>query len=424
MRTGFPVVRVAIVIAAAVSAGAFAGDSAAPGSTPSTSPGSDTADIYAVVARNCRPLVDSGQQIGIVVGVIQGERRLVAGFGRRDKDKPGAPDGGTLFELASITKTFTAAVLETMVESGEVRLDAPAETYMPEGIKLPTRDGRVITLEHLITHTSGLANVPDTLDARPLPADPRTEFTLARMGEYLRRVSLVSPPGDEYRYSSTGMGLVGIALTNVRKTNYEKLLRSSVLEPLGMSDTCMTPSGEQRARLATGYAVTRDDGDRFVAEPTCNWSLSECFSGAGGLYSTADDMMKYLAANLGMGDAPLAAALERTQRPRHKTDRGTEVGMAWGVGRNERGKVGVFHGGNTWGYSCFMILSREGRKGVVVLSNSSESVEKLAFDILAQTPHKAEKTVGSGLGQKCLQYRISVGATSVQGRGSVVTGRK
>jgi serine-type D-Ala-D-Ala carboxypeptidase/endopeptidase len=375
----------ALALAAALLTAACPASGAAIETTAPTVQTTDS-DLYATAARYCQPLIDSGQQVGIVVGVIQGDRTLVAGFGRAKKESPEVPDGRTLFELASITKTFTAATLEVMIESSDVGFDDAVQQYLPATLKMPEGKARAITFRDLITHTSGLPNVPDDFVGSAHKANPRDDYTIDKMAAYLARVALLSPPGESYQYSSTGMGLVGLALVGVRKTSYEELIKSCVLDPLGMNDTCMRPSPDQLARLADGYIVTENPRGGYAARRTVNWSLTECFSGAGGLYSTADDMMKYMAANMGLGASPLVGTLERTQRPLHKRDAKGDIGMAWHIGTNARGRTAVFHGGNTWGYSCFMVFCRGSKAGVVILCNTSESVEQTAMDILTHLP--------------------------------------
>jgi CubicO group peptidase (beta-lactamase class C family) len=116
------------------------------------------------VDKLARPIVADGRAVGISVGVLDetGGTHFF-GYGKLATDGEAAPDADTLFEIGSITKCFTAVLLADMVHKGEVRLEDPAERYVPEGVRLPRVAGRAITLEDLATYSSGLPRMPDNI---------------------------------------------------------------------------------------------------------------------------------------------------------------------------------------------------------------------------------------------------------------------
>lgn len=240
---------------------------------------------------------------GIVVGVIDPSgHRIVAGG-------PAGADGfdrDTLFEIGSISKIFTSLLLADMVQRGEVSLDDPARTYLPQGATMPTRDGREITLLDLATHRSGLPRLPGNLSITDA-ANPYVDYTEADMLEFLAGYALPRGAGAEYEYSNLGTGLLGYLLARRAGTDYETLVQQRILGPLGMDDTTIALDVDERARFATGH-------DHYM-RPTSPWDLP-ALAGAGALRSTMDDMLRLLAFALGEPNAILSSAVEMTMERR------------------------------------------------------------------------------------------------------------
>src|SRR5436309_1615580 len=139
----------------------------------------DSAEIRAALVNR----VDEGKKaVGIVVGTIDEKGRDVIGYGRLSKGRKDTPDGETIFEIGSITKVFTSLVLADMIERGEVKPDDPVQEYLPASVKVPTRDGRQITLLDLSMQVSGLPRMPNNFK----PADPANPGDASR-NRYSRR---------------------------------------------------------------------------------------------------------------------------------------------------------------------------------------------------------------------------------------------
>lgn len=229
--------------------------------------------------------------VGLVIGVVFPGGRRVFGYGRRGGEGgDSSPDQDTIFEIGSITKVFTAALLADMARRGEVRLDDPVQRYLPAGVQVPTRGGRAITLLHLATHTSGLPRLPGNLGRTVRDrANPYAHYTVDDLYAFLNGCRLARVPGERYAYSNLGAGLLGHVLALRAGMGYEALVTRRLCGPLGMMDTAVTLSPEQRGRLAQGHAASD--------EPVPLWDLP-MLAGAGALRSTARDMLAFLAANL------------------------------------------------------------------------------------------------------------------------------
>jgi D-alanyl-D-alanine-carboxypeptidase/D-alanyl-D-alanine-endopeptidase len=309
-----------------------------------------------------RPLVDDGTVVGLAVGLLRGDQTCVFGYGTVSKTAEEAPDGKTVFEIGSVTKVFTALLLADMARHKLVGLDDPIHKHLPDSAISSPPDERPITLVDLATHTSGLPRLPDNLlvpgvvDAR----NPYAHYTADHLYAFLAKRSLVRPADAPVSYSNLGMGLLGHLLARRAGTSYENLVVQRICSPLGMNDTRIELSDELRARLAQGH--------NFAGKPASNWDIPT-LAGCGALRSTADDMLLFLAAQVGLTKTPLEAAMQATQRPRHSLgNSGGSIALGWHI--RPDGNV-LWHNGQTGGYHSFVAFQKERRIGVVLLSNSA-----------------------------------------------------
>jgi D-alanyl-D-alanine-carboxypeptidase/D-alanyl-D-alanine-endopeptidase len=316
----------------------------------------------------------SSNQIGIVVGVIEPAGRRIIAYGSSGREGNSAVDGNTVFEIGSITKVFTSLLLADMAQHGEVSLTDPVAKYLPAGAKMPERGGRVITLEDLSRHRSGLPRLPTNLDAASNPQNPYASYSVKQLYEFLSDYQLTRDIDAQFEYSNLGGGLLGHVLGLAAGKDYETLILSRVCKPLGMNNTGITLSPELNLRLAMGH-----DG-RF--EPTSAWDLPT-LAGAGALRSTANDMLSFLAAQLGYTKSDLDPAISATHGKRTPADSGMEIGLGW-LMRPKRGSEIIWHNGGTGGYRTFAGFDPKARIGVVVLTNVSTpvGVDDLGFHLL------------------------------------------
>jgi CubicO group peptidase (beta-lactamase class C family) len=318
----------------------------------------------------------SGRRVGLVVGYVAGGEQWVRGYGRSGTGAHDRPDGGTIFEMGSITKVFTGLLLADLAERGIVGLDDPLARYLPASAAVPTSGGREITLADLASHTSGLRRDPKGMLGRWLADrhNPYAALSAEDVYEGLARTRLRRRPGERARYSNLGAGLLGQALARAAGQPYEQLVRERIGLPLELHDTFVTPSEEQAARLAVGH--TR--GGR----PVGRFELP-ALAGAGALRSTAPDMLRFLAANLDPASTPLAVQLEGIQRPRRRLGRGMDVGLGWLIVR-PRGpaRAMLWHNGGTNGFRSFVGAIRDAGIAVVVLGNTARSVDRLGLRLV------------------------------------------
>jgi CubicO group peptidase (beta-lactamase class C family) len=328
----------------------------------------DIAEIRSIMANR----VESGRAVGMVAGVIDEKGRQVIVSGKVSLEGAQQPDGDTVFEIGSVTKVFTSLILADMIEKGAVKPDDPVSKLLPATVKVPSRNGRQITLLDLSMQVSGLPRLPDNLKPAD-PANPYADYDAAKLYEFLSRYALTRDPGEKYEYSNLAVGLLGHALALKAGMSYEDLLRRRIFDPLGMSSTSITLSEAQKKRLAPGY-----DGS---LKPVKNWDFA-VLAGCGAVRSTVNDMLKFVAANLELTDTPLKAAMRRMRTMRKEIGvPDLEIGMAWHVFTKFDTQI-WWHNGGTYGYRSFLGFNPAKKEGVVVLCNTYMDNDDLGKHVL------------------------------------------
>lgn len=354
----------------------------------------------------------------LVIGIIRGKDIDVKGYGHVSDVQDFTPDEHTIFEIGSATGVFTTSLLMLETQRGSFRLDDPINEFLPRDIQLPVyqpficrmeEGSRLVATGHdkmrmicepdpdrlpisvsfcdLASHTSGLPNTPSGLYTwNPLEwlgnkrDDPYDDFTREELYDNLYKHVLSLPPGSFYQYSEAGMALLGNILADFNHESYDLLLNRSILEPLRMYDTGMEIPPGKSNRFAAGH-------DRR-GKITGHWHF-EAMAPAAGLRSTAGDLLRFLEANLSLGDDSLSQAFVQVQQPRidvpkHKTGRVTMGAYGWFVSiLSEESNLPVnWISGGTGGFRSFLAFNRDRNIAIVVLSNSANPVDQIGFDIL------------------------------------------
>ncbi len=303
----------------------------------------------------------NGTQLSICI--ITGDTEKYVGIERRNDSLVYVENSDSVFEIGSITKTFTGTMLARLVYDGKVRLDDPIKNYLPVTLNQSSLNGKEPTLVELADHTSGLPFEPANVrndDAHPFDEyAPYKYYSTDRLYDYLsHQLVLQSTPGEKRTYSNLGAGLLGHILTVVTKKTYEELLFETICKPLRMQNTFveLTPEHIHRmvqGRYPNGNLLSFGDGD------------CDALTGCGGIKSSTRDLVKYLKANISDTTYFYLAQKSTKQFDEHLTG-----GLGWAT-YSERGKhhVGAF--GATPGYTSGVIFERNTRVGVVLLTNVS-----------------------------------------------------
>jgi serine-type D-Ala-D-Ala carboxypeptidase/endopeptidase len=312
--------------------------------------------VAAVVDTLAGVLVARGECVGVAVGVDHGGVQGFFAYGEAVRGSGRRPEPRTEFQISSITKVFTTTLLALYANRHVVRLDAPLQNYVPRGITVPSFAGRQITLMELATHTSGLPRQPPRRGDSLSPAD---------MFAFLNSYRLPRAPGAQFEYSNFGVALLAHALAKATDTPWETLVERDITSKLGMPDTRLNLDNEQRARMAVGY----DQAGMRAREKLSNWPA---FNGAGALFSTVNDLMKFLAWNEGEAKSDLNSLLDDLHKPRFALRRpGAAMGLAWHIlPMGTSGSSIAWKNGGTLGYSSYIGFVPGAKSGIVVLSNT------------------------------------------------------
>ena len=295
-----------------------------------------------------------GMNTGVSIGIVKHGVRRVFAYGTAQPD--------SLFEVGSISKTFTALILARMVAEGKTKLDEPVRELLPEGtVARPKPDVREITLLDLATHHSGLPRMPGNF--RPADRDnPFADYHPADLYAYLERHGVVRPVDASFLYSNLGFGLLGQALADRAQTSYWDLLKAEITVPLGLNDTVVFLSPDQQRRFIQGH-----NGEHH---PVHSWDL-DGLAGAGAIRSTAGDMLTYLEAQLHPAKAgELAAAIQNSHQIRAEAGPGAGIGLSWFYNVPIPGSRCYWHGGATAGYTSDAFFNLKDDYAAVVLLNT------------------------------------------------------
>ena len=345
-------------------------------------------EMQSLMNRDLDALRRSGAFVhgGVSIGIsIHGVRRVFA-YGTAKPD--------SIFEIGSVTKTFTALALAQMAQQGLVKLDEPVRDLLPPGtVEKP--NGAEITLLDLATHHSGLPRMPSGFYQKNKD-DPFADFHAADLYDYMSRHGVKKPADASFGYSNLGVGLLGQVLADRARMSYAELVKREVTDPLELKDTVVALSPEQRSRLIQGYNGYSDGPDGFrrashaYGDPVPPTTL-DAIAGAGALHSTVDDLLKFLEENLHpqLHGGPLSAALEETHRLHAEMadsatnaaviPAGTRIALIWW-----RSADGCYmHGGGMPGYTASALFHPGGDWAVAVLSNTGPG-GLLSSDLIAE----------------------------------------
>ena len=345
------------------------------------------------VSRIVKEYVDTNKA-GMVIGVIRAEgndvmsKRFSFGHVRKDTLSP-RPDSLTIFHIGSVTKSFTATILSSLIQQGgPLNLNDLVEDHIPlNTVKAPvfvTTGGDTIKMKiiDLATHYSALPDDPIH------PVNDSTTYQM--MYNYLNNHRLSRTPGECFLYSNLGVSFLGVVLTHTLGKEIDSLFIQKISDPLGLPDTRIFLSQQQDLRRATGYGPNGDSAGYFKD----SWPA---FYAAGGLYTTIKDFTKYLEFNMGLINNGMQNILDSAHFIRrvsndtcHNPNSKGRVGLVWQMSplfpELSNNFYYTWKDGGVPGFSSFICFTTDTAKniksGVVMIVNQSIPVDKLATDIL------------------------------------------
>jgi CubicO group peptidase (beta-lactamase class C family) len=338
------------------------------------------------VASEVRAFLAERDAPSVAVAVVTAQGVVWSGaFGLADRDASRAATLETPYQIGSVTKVFTAALLLRLRDRGLLQLDDPLGKWLPSDVQLPTGPAG-ITLRHLLTHSAGLPGDPVNRQDVDGVMQP---YSVRELYAGLRETHLRAAPGREWYYSNLGYALLGHVIERVTGRPFEAVLKSDLLAPLDMLHSSITLEPEAEASLASHYWP-----EDTIRRRHSRWVFGEV-AAFGGLATTATDLAKFVAFELGdpaAVDPPLSReTVAESQRPQYVFDGWRQaMGIGWWVRRDPEVGTIVHHGGEVDGHSSYVALSRTHGVGVIVLANlGGPTATDLGEQVLRRTIESA-----------------------------------
>ena len=304
---------------------------------------------------------------GIAVGILHNGEVSAQGFGVTNVDHPLPVTDTTLFQIGSITKTFTGTLIMRLVEQGKIELDAPVRSYLPDFRVVDEAVSAQVTVRQLMTHTSGWEG---DLFLDTGPGDDALAKYVAEMAQQTQ----LAPLGTHWSYNNANFALLGYLIEVITGEPYEQVLRRQLLEPLGLDEAFLKPTAVMTHRYVVGHNVGADTIK--VMEP---WQLSRAVGPMGGLITDVHNLLRY--ARFHMGDATVATdasqpvisaeSVAAMQTPQVTVWGDEKWGLTWSVDQSD-GITVVQHGGGTTGQITRLMLVPAHNFAIAVFTNAQQ----------------------------------------------------
>ncbi len=320
-----------------------------------------------------------------VSGVIIVDNKIIwsKAFGISDADKRIQADTTTIYRTGSISKSFTAFLMMELVQEGVITLSDPIELYLPEIKKLNGySDSTKITFRHLANHTSGLIREPNLKGAATGPISKWETKVL----ESIPNTSFQYSPEERFSYSNIGYGILGLALSRAANKPFMELIEEKIFKPLQIDNSYFVVPDDKIFNLSKGLEIgslgkvdrekpEREHMGRGYKVPN------------GGIYSTPNDLAKFILCNMGLSVKLLSkdnmALMQKSQTP---TGNWRSYGLGFGIQQDSLLTV-IGHGGGVAGYRANLAFDKDRGNGVVLMKNYSAgnpNINKLSFNLLKE----------------------------------------
>ena len=322
---------------------------------------------------------------GMVIGVKYQDSVFYYGYGTTSKEVDNVPNENTIFEIGGLTKSFTASLVSLLVNEGQMQYEQTLNTYLPS--ELQNEELAKLTIDQLVTHTSKLPRMPMEFGVKELEDNnPYAHYTKQDLMEFYKEYIPIEMKKkkrkkkknkDNYAYSHLNYALLESAIEVSQRQKFEKILAEKILNPIGLNDTRVELSEEQKDRLAIGYTTS--------GKSTPPWKFKS-FQASEGLKSTAKDLIKFAEIHMGNDNSKLTTAFVQTHLGQKETGLNKRVKSSRGwhvITTNKKHDDIVAHTGNTNGYRAYLAFVKESNTAVVILTNSEHNLHNLGYLILS-----------------------------------------
>jgi serine-type D-Ala-D-Ala carboxypeptidase/endopeptidase len=332
----------------------------------------DTFDLSNRIDIKIQKEIIKRKLIGLVIGVVKNDTVWIKGYGVKNYLDKAKPDRSTLFELASIGKLFTTSMLQIGVAKEDFKLNQTIAECLVSKVKIPNNYNA--TLLNLATHTSGLPSLPKNfMDKMIDEQNPYKDLITEDLYDYLKICNENTTIG-EYAYSNFGMGVLGHIIELKYNGKYEDIIKKEICNKLEMKNTTINLNSEQEKIVAQGY----DENGK----PNPIWQ-DNVLTGAGSFLSNAEDMTKFIKANLNADYSVISPQLILSHQPQLKG----ETGLGWHMSNtwfdDLFGLKGIiWHNGGAGGYSSYIAIDKISKSGIIILSNSATDITTLGINLM------------------------------------------
>ena len=334
-------------------------------------------DLPAALQTAVKTFMADTSRVGISAGIYRAGKTYVYNAGTIEKHPRKEPTAATLYEIGSITKTFTGALLAQAVVDKKAKMDDDIRLYLHGSYPNLAYKGQPVQLYQLINHTSGLPFLlPNTLDLSRYPPDTIPYLVATQQKNYskeaflrdLHAVTLDTIPGTRFGYSNAASQLLGFLLENMYASTYPQLLQQYILRPAGMSNTVVS-TDKKTATFATGYNAK---GVPMPYNPAIMLP-------AGGIYAGVADMLHYLKFQLDEKNE----IIRLSHQPTFGNANDFAVGLNWKMKKSPNGIRKIWQSGGTFGFSSYCVIYPDLGVGIVLLSNQADRTAQGALETAA-----------------------------------------
>jgi CubicO group peptidase (beta-lactamase class C family) len=312
-----------------------------------------------------KDLKDDNINGSISAAIVKGNKIIWSeAYGLSDIDNKINPDSTTIYRTGSISKSFTAFLMMQLVQEGVIELDEPIEKYLPEISQLNGySDSTKISFRQLATHTSGLIREPELENAASGPIEEWEDKILLS----IPKTSFQSKPGRGFSYSNIGFGILGLTLSRAADKSFIELVKDKIFKPLNMNDSFFIVPNDRLDNLAKGMGGG-PQGNLDKETPEKEHVGRGYKVPNGGIYSTPNDLAKFMICNLGYSELLNKDNLGLMQSIRTPEGERQNYGLGFALYQDSVITT-VGHGGSVSGYTGNFVFEKESQYGVILMRN-------------------------------------------------------
>jgi CubicO group peptidase (beta-lactamase class C family) len=325
-----------------------------------------------LVHNTVKSFAEKKSTAGLSIGILKGDKVYHYGYGETVKGTQSVPDSNSIFEIGSITKTFTAALMINLLTDFNLTVDEPVNNLLPNSIPLLIRNNKKITVKHLLNHTSGLPRLPADFNEGADNNNPYKGYDSTRLYNALKTISLKSDPGEKVEYSNFGMALAGRIIERKSGKSYSEYLKTQLIDPLQLKRT--SANHLSQVNVARGYTEK--------GKETPFWDLN-AFAGAGCINSTVGDLLVYSRSLIHSDKSPKSDVFNKVKEVTY-TGPDYKLASAWFY-LKINGNECLVHDGGTGGFRSFIYILPAKEIALVVLSNNGSDAVAAVANKLAES---------------------------------------